>query len=253
MVMKVFSFLLLSVGIAIAQTQNPLASDPAAASVGKGMFRVYCVGCHGINGQGSRGPDLRSTQQHDDQELFTTIRKGSQATEMPSFEGSIDDTGTWRLVTYIRSISKPDDGPLPGDPANGEKLFWEKGGCGACHRVNGRGGRLGPDLGKIGRARTRISLRESILTPDEDIAGGYGTISVVTRDGKTITGVERGFDNFTVQLIDLSETFHSFERSEVQSVTRENRSLMPKSSLSDSEVDDVIAWFIQLGAVKAKQ
>ncbi len=252
-VMKVFPLILLIAGIAAAQTQNPLASDRAAADVGKGMFRVYCVGCHGINGQGSRGPDLRSTQHHDDQELFTTIAKGSQGSEMPSFEGSIDENGIWRLVTYIRSISKPDDAPLTGDSTNGEKLFWGKGGCGACHRVNSRGGRLGPDLSKIGRTRTRVYLRESISTPDEDIAPGYGTVSVVTRDGKNITGVERSFDNFTVQLMDSSETFHSFDRSEVQSVKRENRSLMPKSSLSDSEIDDVIAWFVKLGATKAKQ
>jgi putative heme-binding domain-containing protein len=242
--MKATLLALLICGAATAQTQNPLASDPAAADVGKGMFRIYCSSCHGIKGEGARGPDLRRTQQRDDQQLFQTIMKGSTGTEMPSFEGQIDEPGIWRFVSYIRSISKPDDAPLTGDPANGEKLFWGKGGCSACHRVNGRGGRFGPDLTKVGHTRTRVYLRESIVAPDEEIADGYGTVSVVTREGKKITGIERGFDNFTVQLMDSSETFHSYDRSELQSAMRENHALMPKSSLSDSEITDVVAWFV---------
>ncbi len=242
--MKAACLVLLVLFPAMAQAQNPFASDPAAASVGRGMFRIYCAGCHGIKGEGSRGPDLRRTQTRGDQQLFQTISNGSPGTEMPSFEGSFDEMGVWRLLAYIRSISQPEDAPLADSPESGEKIFWGKGGCGGCHRVNSRGGRYGPDLSKVGRTRTRAYLREAIVNPDEEIADGYSTVSVVTRDGKQITGVERGFDNFTVQLMDSSENFHSFERSELQSAKRENRSLMPKNHLSDSEVNDLIAWFV---------
>ena len=45
-------------GSAFAQAANPLASDPKAAEIGRGMFRIYCAPCHGIRAQGGRGPDL---------------------------------------------------------------------------------------------------------------------------------------------------------------------------------------------------
>src|SRR5436190_1934409 len=98
--------------------------------------------------------------------------------------------------------------------------------CAPCHGIQARGGR-GPDLTREGRQRTLEYLRESIVSPNEDLTPGYETVKVVTRDGKTIVGVQKGFDNFSAQLMDTSENFYSFEKDKVASMQREFRSLMP--------------------------
>ena len=46
-------------------------------------------------------------------------------------------------------------------------------GCGACHKVAGEEGELGPDLTRIGQLRDRASLRRSILAPNAEIAQGF--------------------------------------------------------------------------------
>ena len=107
-----------------------------------------------------------------------------------------------------------------GDIADGEKIFWAKG-CGGCHRIGARGASIGPDLSRIGRQRGAGYLRTSIEKPDADIAAGYATVRVVMQDGKSIAGVQRNLDNFSVQLVDLNGKYHSFVREEVKSIERE--------------------------------
>ena len=58
--------------------------------------------------------------------------------------------------TCARSPRRPPTDPPRGNADNGERLFRAK--CASCHRVNGRGGRLGPDLSRIGVARARDVL-----------------------------------------------------------------------------------------------
>jgi len=169
---------------------------------------------------------------------------------MPAFGGSLQDDERWRLVSYVRSLSSQDTAPIQGDPAAGEKLFWEKGGCGQCHRVGTRGSALGPNLSRAGRQRSLAYLRESVVSPDADVTSGYATITVVTRDGKKITGVERGFDNLSPQLTDVSGRYYSFQKDNVMSIQREYRSLMPSNYsqlLSARELDDLLAFLAGLG------
>lgn len=169
---------------------------------------------------------------------------------MPAFGGRLEDDERWRLVSYVRSLTPRDTTPIPGDPAAGEKLFWEKGRCGQCHRAGARGSALGPNLTRAGRQRSLAYLRESVVSPDADVTPGYATITVATRDGKKITGVERGFDNFSARLMDLSGHFYSFQKDDVMSMQREYRSLMPSNysrQFSARELDDLLAYLASLG------
>src|SRR4029077_18394861 len=59
----------------------------------------------------------------------------------------------------------------------------------ACHRVQGTGSTLGPDLSEIGKKYTRTQILESILEPSKSIDPKYVTYMVETNDGKVVTGL----------------------------------------------------------------
>jgi cytochrome c oxidase cbb3-type subunit 3 len=256
---KIFVLVLLSGWFGLTQEDksarsNPFAGDAAAIELGRVQFRMSCAGCHGLRATGGRsGPDLtRGTfaAGNSDADLHRVISDGIAGTEMPAFGGRLQDDDQWRVVAYLRSLSPHDALPVSGDPAVGEKLFWEKGGCGQCHRVGTRGSALGPNLSRAGRQRSLAYLRKSVVSPDADVTSGYATITVITRDGKKITGVERGFDNFSAQLMDISGRYYSFQRDSVMSIQREYRSLMPSNYgglFSANELDDLIAYLASLG------
>ena len=71
--------------------------------------------------------------------------------------------------------------------------------------------------------RSVAYLTASVLKPDADVTAGYATVTVITRDGKKIVGVERNFDNFSAQFVDLSGKYYSFVREDGASMTREAR------------------------------
>jgi cytochrome c oxidase cbb3-type subunit 3 len=243
-------------GPALAQPerQNPFKNDSQAVEAGRGIFRIYCSPCHGIRAEGGRGPDLTRgvySAGERDADLLAVISNGVPGTEMPSFSLGLGDENIWRVVSYLRSATRRDAEKVTGDAAAGERLFWGKGACGQCHRVGARGGRMGPDLTRVGRSRSLQYLRESVISPNADLTPGYNTITVVMRDGKKVVGVQRGFDNFSTQLMDARENYYSFLKSDVTSVTREFRSLMPEGYgkvFSSAELNDVVAYLAGLGA-----
>lgn len=78
----------------------------------------------------------------------------------------------------------------PGDAASGRRVFFgARANCAACHRVNGRGGEVGPDLSTIARSSSREKLVASILEPSREIGPLYVQHVVQTTDGKTISGI----------------------------------------------------------------
>jgi len=211
-----------------------------------------------MRAQGGRtGPDLTRGVFHagdSDADLFGVITNGVPGTEMQSYSFLPPDM-IWRVVAFIRSTARPSAELAKGNAAHGAELFWNKGKCGFCHAVGARGGWIGPDLTRIGRQRSLAHLRESIVSPNADPTPGYETITVVTRTGAKVAGIEKGFDNFTVQLLDLSQNYHSFERNEVTSIARETRSLMPDNygkKFDALELDDLVAYLASLQAASPR-
>jgi cytochrome c oxidase cbb3-type subunit III len=236
----------------LAAQTNPLAGSSAAIDIGKGNFRLYCAPCHGIHAQGGRGPDLTRgtfTAGEADADLFRVIARGVEGTEMTAYGGRFDDEMLWRFVAYIRSVTRATPASVPGDAEHGREIFHGQGGCAGCHAVAGKGGGIGPTLTRIGRERSLEYLREKLLTPSTSITPGYDTIVVTLRDGHTVRGIEKGFDDFSAQLLDVNKRFYSFRKEEVVSMKRDDRSLMPSNyaqKLAASEQTDLLAYLASL-------
>jgi len=250
-----------------AQEKNPYAGDAKVAKVGEYQFRSNCAFCHGLGAQGGgRGPDLTRAQKHHgttDAELFHNIHDGIAGTAMPAATNGgigvgMSDEEIWQVITYIRSVEKKASAAETGGAAHGKELFYGSAGCGTCHMVNGKGGRLGPDLSSTGASRSVEYLTESLRNPSKRLAEGiseplkdfsqeYETVTVVTADGTKLQGVVLNEDSFTVQMLDTREQLHAFEKSKLRSYVKTRESLMPAydaKALPEKELKDIIAFLL---------
>jgi putative membrane-bound dehydrogenase-like protein len=135
-----------------------------------------------------------------------------------------------------------------GDAAAGERLFFHPRGprCYACHRVDGRGEAIGPDLSRVGAALSRDKLIDSILEPSKEIAPAFTTWIIVTRDGKTRTGliVDVGFDS-TLTLADAQGKREVIQRLDVEERVASPVSIMPAdlhTRMTRQEFQDLLAF-----------
>jgi cytochrome c oxidase cbb3-type subunit 3 len=221
----------------------PAAEKPSLGSTSV-LFHRACAVCHGQKGHGGRGPDLvsgRWSHGSTDADLARVIRNGVPGSDMPAFGDRFTNEEITKLAAFVRSLSAGEGNvKITGNAARGQQIYWGKGGCSQCHMVAGQGGTLGPDLTRIGAQRSPASLKESIVSPSAAIATGFQTVKL-THGGRTITGIRKNEDNFTIQVYD-GERNYSFQKSEIEVLEEPKESLMPPSSLGPSEVDDVVAY-----------
>jgi quinoprotein glucose dehydrogenase len=84
-----------------------------------------------------------------------------------------------------------------GDPAAGRRIFFERSDvqCVRCHQIGEQGGQVGPPLTKIAEQKTREYLLESIVTPNKQIAEGWGqTAFQLQNDAVEVGRVEKETD-----------------------------------------------------------
>jgi quinoprotein glucose dehydrogenase len=94
-----------------------------------------------------------------------------------------------------------------GDADAGKKIFLERAdlGCVRCHKLNGTGGEVGPELAGIGSRATREYLLESIVLPNNRITKGYENLLIKMKDGSSHIGVLKGDDAENVTILSPEE------------------------------------------------
>jgi putative heme-binding domain-containing protein len=235
-------------GLVAAQdlpAKNPLEGDPNAIRAGMGLFRGRCADCHGMDARGVRGPDITQVwaSGRTDDGLFKTIKNGVPGTEMPA-NPRLSEYEEWQLLAYLRTLaaSAPTDPPR-GDARHGETIYRTN--CAGCHRVNGVGGRLGPDLSRVGSARSRETMVKRIRGGIEALGAGFEPVTLTPQNGPPISGVKKNEDLFSVQIMDSRERIQGYEKDKMKSVENGKRSAMPafpSNRLSDSDLDDLVRY-----------
>jgi alcohol dehydrogenase (cytochrome c) len=232
------------VSAAGAQQGNPFEADPAAIRAGRTLFASRCAICHDADAKGAQGPDLTVLWMagKSDAQVFESVRRGVENTVMPPSAAS--DEEIWAIVAYLRSI-----GTVPpftsdrGDAAQGREIFAST--CASCHRAEGGGGALGPDLSRIALIRSREALVSAIREPSAAIDPAYRTVTLVAHDGERIEGIAKGEDAFSIQIIDNENRLQGYLKADLADVVAESESLMPaygQREISKRELDDLLAF-----------
>jgi len=246
-----FALILLVTTIASAQEtgiRNP-HTTPADVAAGAKIFRSHCGECHGLKGEGGRGPNLTSGvffHGNTDADLIQNISDGIPGTAMPGVFFSPDQV--WQIIAYVRSLAR--SGSMnrpPGDPAQGAKLFREKA-CLGCHLLRGEGGLKGPDLSTIGSQRSVERLRQSILEPDAEAPRENWVAKITLENGSTYSGFLMNEDTYLVQVLDFSKGLRTLPKHDFRKYDIEKSPIMPsyRGRLSGSEVDDLVAYLWSL-------
>ena len=226
---------------ALALAARLCAADPPGAA----PFLSNCAFCHGIDGRGGRGPSLvsaRIVQNTSDDAIKTIIKNGIAGTGMPAFDMEQEDRDA--IVLYIRHLggSGVKTSIPTGNVPHGRAVYAANG-CAGCHRVGAEGSVYGPELTRIGSARSPEYLRESIVNPSADIAQDYDGATVEAQDGKRITGVRINEDSFSIQLRLQNQEFALFDKAALRSTADLDRSLMPAfNALPANDLNDLVAY-----------
>ncbi len=243
-------YFLLAAAATLSAQQN---YSPGDVDDGRRLFTANCVVCHGPEGESVPGVELnhgRFRHGTSDDDLIGIIRNGIPGTAMPPHAFTMFQARS--IVAYMRYLAaSPSRGPATtGNAAHGKELFESKG-CLSCHRVNGNGSRLGPELTDIGYLRRSAELQQSILEPDSEILPQNRFVRVVTRDGKSVTGRLLNHDAFTLQLYDSSDRLLSFQKSNLKEYTFIEKSPMPsyQGKLSPQELADLVSYLSSLKGI----
>ena len=133
-----------------------------------------------------------------------------------------------------------------GDVRRGHALFKsQKSACFACHAIGYLGGKLGPDLTRIGQVRTEMDLLESIIYPSASFVRSYEPFTVVQKGGEDVTGIVRKDAPDEVVLANGPETEARIARADVVEMRPGKVSLMPdglEQALTRQELADLLAF-----------
>ncbi|MGE0757196.1 MAG: PVC-type heme-binding CxxCH protein [Pirellulaceae bacterium] len=138
-----------------------------------------------------------------------------------------------------------------GNPFQGRGVFFgTKGACISCHTVGGTGGKVGPDLTKIGSIRSPRDLLESVLFPSASFVRSYEPYVVETTDGIVLTGVLGRDAADAVHLVGADRVEQRIARSRIGRIEPGRVSIMPQgldAQLTHQELRDLLAY---LGSLK---
>ena len=141
---------------------------------------------------------------------------------------------------YARALT------LPGDSGRGKVVFLER--CASCHRLGTDGHAVGPDLAAL-TAPTPQSLLVAILNPDQEVEDRYLSYSVVTNDGRVVSGLIQEETENSLRLISTDGEEHVVLRSDVVRL-ESGGSFMPRGledGLTSPDLADLLAFLRRQG------
>jgi putative membrane-bound dehydrogenase-like protein len=133
-----------------------------------------------------------------------------------------------------------------GDVRRGQEVFNSpKAACFSCHAIGYMGGRIGPDLTRIGQIRSERDLLEAILFPNASFARGYEPVNVTTTSGEVHGGVLRSDLRDEIVLATGAGEELRIDRQRIKDMQPGHVSLMPvglDQQLTRQELADLLAF-----------
>lgn len=225
--------------------------------------------CHGLGGVGGGGPKIAgrkfsvkyltmvigegipettmpgfksnlSQEQLGNLIIYVQSLASSNATEsnQPAIQEHLP-TSTRKAESTTEIVAPPkltsvtaEDRELMGDATAGRNLFFNSSSatsCSTCHSINGRGGKLAPDLAELA-SKPAKDILQSISDPNASVDEKFATLVLTLKDGNRFTGVKRDEDATSLRLYDTSSLppiSRTFLKTEIAKAEKLKTSAMP--------------------------
>jgi putative heme-binding domain-containing protein len=144
-----------------------------------------------------------------------------------------------RLEGLVASLSS-------GDIRRGQAVFnGAKAACATCHAIGYLGGKVGPDLTRIGQVRNERDLLESIVFPSASFVRSFEPVTIATREGRVVNGLVRAETADEVILTTGANEEARVARDEIEEMRPGTVSVMPAGldqQLTPQELADLVAF-----------
>jgi putative membrane-bound dehydrogenase-like protein len=135
-----------------------------------------------------------------------------------------------------------------GDASNGKAIFEKN--CATCHKLNGLGNEIGPNLAAM-ISRGTESVLFNILAPNGEVDPRYLEYSVITADGQVLAGVIAGETSTAVTLRSADNKLSTVLRVDVEEMRNTGKSLMPEGFeklIDKTAMADLLSYLQQAAA-----
>ncbi len=134
---------------------------------------------------------------------------------------------------------------LKGDINRGRKVFLETGRCVNCHRTDGIGNDIGPDLRQIGKKLDRAKILDSILNPSKNIEPEYVTYLFEMKSGMVYSGLIVSKNKTEIVMKDVQGKIAALAVDDIETLSPQRNSLMPELLFRDmtaQELADLVEY-----------
>lgn len=191
------------------------------------------------------GQDLSGEKDSDDKKLvayqnwFADSHPDLPPAELPK----ATKKSKWGYQQLLSFVTENEKGRA-GNAERGAKIF-EKGQCIKCHRFGKMGEGLGPDLTTVRKRFQRKQIIESLFYPSAVISDQYQSMSIITVDGLTMTGlaVEQG-NAYVVLTTDGKKT--TVKKQDIEEMIPSKTSGMPEGLLDELTLEEIADLFAYL-------
>lgn len=176
--------------------------------------------------------NVRRMMVHDDTAINLLVAK-----HWPELKPASSQELQLKISNYFEQLTGK-----PGDPYAGRVLFKQN--CGKCHQLFGDGGNIGPDLTAFNRDDT-LSMLNSVVDPSSEIREGFENYTVLTEDGRVVTGFIADQDSQVLVLRNAEGQSISIEQKAIEDKKANEKSVMPEGlldGLSESQVSDLFSF-----------
>lgn len=155
----------------------------------------------------------------------------------------------WKLPEALEVV----ENNLKGRNFEQGKLMYTASACISCHRMQGEGGDIGPDLTRLGSRFTVKDMLASIIEPNQVISDQYAATIFYLKNGSTVIGKLVKEDETTFYLSQNPfdpQVLRELDKATVAETKLSDVSVMPPglvNSLSEERLSDLIAYLIAGG------